>query len=67
MCNIHLDGAWRYNSGHTVFGQVFLGMNVVDAIARVDVDDNDKPKTDVVINRAYTTTVTNDILALANR
>lgn len=34
---------------HTVFGQVYDGMDVVDAIAAVDTDRNDKPKTDVVI------------------
>lgn len=48
--NISLDGAWRKEGGHTVFGQVFKGMDVVDAIAAVDTDDNDKPKTNVLIN-----------------
>lgn len=35
---------------HTVFGQVFAGMDVVDAIAAVEVGAQDKPVTDVVIN-----------------
>lgn len=35
---------------HTVFGFVFKGMDVVDAIAAVKVDSADKPRTDVVIN-----------------
>ena len=35
--------------GHTVFGQVFDGMDVVDAISKVEVS-NSKPVTDVVIN-----------------
>ena len=57
--NIHLDGAWRATGGHTVFGQVYDGMDVVDAIAAVSVDsDTNKPLTDVVINsikiREYT-------------
>ena len=30
---------------HTVFGQVFEGMDVVDAIADVDCDMNDRPLT----------------------
>ena len=47
--NIHLDGAWRASGGHTVFGQVFDGMDVVDAISKVEVS-NSKPVTDVVIN-----------------
>lgn len=34
---------------HTVFGQVFEGMDVVDAIASVAVDENDKPADDVII------------------
>ena len=33
----------------TVFGQVFAGMDVVDAIAMVAVDENDKPADDVII------------------
>lgn len=36
-------------SGHTVFGHVVEGMDVVDAIAAVEVDSNDKPLTEVVI------------------
>lgn len=34
---------------HTVFGQVFEGMDVVDAIAKVDRDMRDKPLEDVTI------------------
>lgn len=34
---------------HTVFGQVYEGMDVVDKIAAVDVGPNDLPKTDVKI------------------
>ena len=47
--NIHLDGAWRASGGHTVFGQVYAGMDVVDAIAAVETDTNNKPATDVII------------------
>lgn len=41
--NSHLDG------GYTVFGQVYDGMDVVEAIASVDTDPSDKPLTDVVL------------------
>ncbi len=47
--NVNLDGAYRATGGHTVFGQVYEGMDVVDAIAAVDTDDSDKPKKDVII------------------
>ncbi len=40
-------------AAHTVFGQVFDGMDVIDAIAFVATDANDKPLEDVVINRIY--------------
>ena len=39
---------WLYQA-HTVFGQVYEGMDVVDQIAAVETDSNDKPVTDVII------------------
>ena len=54
--NIHLDGAWRYVGGHTVFGQVYQGMDVVDAIAKVETDDNNKPVASVIIESIEITT-----------
>ena len=36
---------------HTVFGQVFEGMDVVDAIAAVGTDEDDKPLEDVMIEK----------------
>lgn len=41
--SMHLFGV------HTVFGQVFEGMDVVDKIAQTKTDENDKPVEDVVI------------------
>ena len=54
--NMHLDGAWRCSGGHTVFGQVFKGMDVVDAIAAVSVDSNDKPLATITITSIEITT-----------
>lgn len=37
------------DGNHTIFGQVIEGMEVVDNIARVEADPNDKPLEDVVM------------------
>jgi len=47
--NMYLDGPLKKELGHTVFGQIFEGMDVLDAIAAVETDENDKPLEDVVI------------------
>ena len=40
---LHLDGQY------TIFGEVIEGLNVIDRIARVDVDRYDRPMEDVII------------------
>lgn len=48
--NPGLDGYCSTQSkGHTVFGQVFEGMDIVHSIAAVKTDSSDKPIEDVVI------------------
>ncbi len=36
---------------HTIFGEVTEGMDVVQAISKVDTDRSDRPRTDVVLER----------------
>lgn len=48
--NPNLDGYYSTNNvGHTVFGQVFEGLDVVEKISKVETNQNDKPLNDVVI------------------
>lgn len=51
--NVHLDGAYSTDgTGHTVFAQVFEGMDAVYAISRVEVDsETDAPLEPVVIQK----------------
>lgn len=55
--NPYLDGAFNAaDKGHTVFAQVIDGMDVVDKIAKTEVDQSNMPKTPVVINSVEITT-----------
>lgn len=54
--NLHLDGAYRRSGGHTVFGQIFEGMDVVDKIASAVTDSNYKPLVDICIQSIEMTT-----------
>lgn len=45
------------DQNYTVFGQVIDGMDVVDKIAAAETDSNDKPTSDIVINKVTVQTV----------
>ena len=50
--NPSLDGGLNTAAkGHTVFGQVFEGMDVVDKISKVDTNSADKPLSDITIEK----------------
>lgn len=55
----YLDGQFKSitGSGHTVFGQVYEGLKVVDKIAAVETGAQNKPVEDIVIKKAYLETV----------
>ncbi|WP_319538059.1 peptidylprolyl isomerase [uncultured Methanospirillum sp.] len=40
------------DKNHPVFGKVVSGMDIVDAISKVKTDRNDRPKEDIVIQKA---------------
>lgn len=45
--SVHLE--YVFGSGYSIFGQVFEGLDAVDAIAAVETDEADKPVEDVII------------------
>lgn len=46
----NLDGYYNTaHRGHTVFGQVFEGMDTINKISNAEVNENDKPKEDIII------------------
>ena len=47
---INNGGFPSLDGGYTIFGQVYAGMETVDAIAEVETNSSDKPLEDVVIN-----------------
>lgn len=55
--NPHLDGSFSTTGeGHTVFAQVFEGMDFVTELSETKVDENDRPLTPVVIKSIEITT-----------
>ena len=45
--SVHLE--YVFGNGYSIFGQVFEGLEAIDAIAAVDTDEADKPLEDVII------------------
>lgn len=53
---LEVGGCLYLSGGYTVFGQVYEGLEVVDAIAATATDSNDKPLKDVIIESIDITT-----------
>ena len=49
-------GTPHLDNQYTVFGEVVEGLDVVERIMRAKTDDNDRPVTDIHIQRAYVKT-----------
>lgn len=50
--NPYLDGYYNTaKKGHTVFGQVFEGLEVINKISETETDENDKPTNEVKIEK----------------
>ena len=45
--SVHLE--YVFGNGYSIFGQVFEGLDAIDAIAAVETDEADKPLEDVII------------------
>ena len=50
--NTHLDWAPRTPSAHPVFGEVTEGMDIVEKIGRTETGRNDRPVSDIIIEKA---------------
>lgn len=62
--NPYLDGAYNaVDRGHTVFAQVIDGMDVVDKISVVNVDDDNIPKETILIKSVEITEYTSELAA----
>ena len=60
--NAYLDGAYNaVDRGHTVFAQVIDGMDVVDKIAVVKVDDDNAPEETILIESVEITEYTSEL------
>ena len=54
--NVRLDGAFRREGGHTVFGQIFKGQDVLEEIANAVTNSAGKPVVDIRIKSVEITT-----------
>lgn len=53
----NLEGTHYLDNQHSVFGQVYEGMDIVDTIATIETDYNDQPLEDVVLQEVKIITI----------
>ena len=51
--NVYLDAGEIYEVGYAVFGEVIDNYQVIEAMTEIEVDDNDKPTSNIVIEDIY--------------
>ena len=47
--NVYLDAGEIYEVGHAVFGEVIDNYQIIEDMTEIEVDDNDKPTSTIVI------------------
>ena len=51
--NVYLDAGEIYEVGYSVFGEVIDNYQIIEEMTEIEVDDNDKPAIDIVIEDIY--------------
>ena len=53
MDNVYLDAGEVYDVGYAVFGEVIDNYQIIENMTEIEVDGNDRPVTNIVIEDIY--------------